>query len=61
MTVPAVYDFASIRQYHDEIVERKQAALAESAAEPVEEPIPVESRYARYWSGMPVAISSDVG
>ena len=28
--IPAVYDFASIRQYHDEIVEKKQAALAET-------------------------------
>ncbi len=51
MATPAVYDFESIRQYHDEIVEKKQAALAEMPIE--EEPKPVESVYAHYWAGKP--------
>jgi hypothetical protein len=31
MTIAAVYDFESIRQYHDELVERKQAAVVATA------------------------------
>jgi hypothetical protein len=34
MSISAVYDFASIRQRHDELVERKQGAVV-GTAEPV--------------------------